>query len=70
MNDDGVIIPTDEEMRADLPTFITNTYTRFLVRYPSVSEETWYTNYIETNPYITPELVYFSFALSNEYLYY
>jgi hypothetical protein len=70
MNDDGVVMPTDEEMRADLPTFITNTYTRFLVRYPSVSEETWYANYIETNPYITPELVYFSFALSNEYLYY
>ncbi len=70
MNDNGVIMPTDEEMRIDLSTFINNTYTRFLVRYPSVSEETWYTNYIENNPYVTPELVYFSFALSNEYLYY
>ncbi len=70
MNDDGVIMPTDEEMRADIPAFIKDTYTRFLVRYPSVSEETWYVNYIENNPYVTPELVYFSFALSNEYLYY
>lgn len=70
MNDEGVIMPTDEQMRSDLPNFITNTYTRFLVRYPSVSEETWCTNYIENNPYVTPELVYFSFALSNEYLYY
>lgn len=70
MNDEGIIMPTDEQMRADLPNFITNTYTRFLVRYPSVSEETWHTNYIENNPYVTPELVYFSFALSNEYLYY
>lgn len=70
MNDDGVIMPTEEDMRADIRTFIDDTYTRFLVRYPTESERTWYLNYIDNNPYVTPELVYFSFALSNEYLYY
>lgn len=70
MNDDGVIMPTEDQMRDELDTFINDTYTRFLVRYPTESERTWLKNYIDTNPYVTPELVYFSFALSNEYLYY
>ena len=70
MNDGGVIMPEEDEMRADLDAFINDTYTRFLVRYPTESERTWLKNYIDTNPYVTPELVYFSFALSNEYLYY
>ena len=29
-----------------------------------------YRNYIEADPYVTPELIYFSFALSDEYMYY
>jgi len=70
MNNGGIIMPTEEEMRENIDLFISNTYTRFLVRLPTESEKTWYRNYIENNPYITPELVYFSFALSNEYLYY
>lgn len=70
MNENGVIMPTEDEMRDDLEQFVEDTYTRFLVRYPTESEKTWYINYIDNNPYITPELVYFSFALSNEYLYY
>lgn len=70
MNNDGVQMPTDDEMRTDIRSFVDDTYTRFLVRYPTESERTWYVNYIDNNPYVTPELVYFSFALSNEYLYY
>ncbi|MFK7755931.1 MAG: hypothetical protein AB8B53_03245 [Flavobacteriales bacterium] len=70
MNDSGVLMPSEDEMRANLDVFINDTYTRFLVRYPTESERTWLRNYIDTNPYVTPELVYFSFALSNEYLYY
>ena len=70
MNEEGVIMPSEDQMRSDLETFVNETYVRFLVRYPSASEKTWYVNYIDNNPYVTPELVYFSFALSNEYLYY
>ncbi len=70
MNEEGVIMPTEDEMRADIEKFIEDTYTRFLVRFPTESEKTWYINYIDNNPFVTPELVYFSFSLSNEYLYY
>jgi hypothetical protein len=69
-NADGVVMPTLEQMNADINTFIDNTYKRFFVRMPAESERTWLRNFIQNNPYMTPELVYFSFALSNEYLYY
>lgn len=70
MNRPEVVLPTNEEMRADLDGFITETYNRFLVRNPTESERQYFKNYISTNPNVTPELVYFSFALSNEYQYY
>jgi len=70
MNEDGVIMPSEDEMRNDIEKFVEDTYVRFLVRFPTESENSWYINYIDNNPYVTPELVYFSFALSNEYLYY
>lgn len=70
MNKPGVQIPTDSEMRLDLDYFITETYERFLVREPSQAEITYFRNYIVADPNVTPELVYFSFALSNEYLFY
>lgn len=69
-NAPGVIIPTVAEMQADINLFIDNTYKRFFVRLPTEGERTWTRNFIQNNPYMTPELVYFSFALSNEYLYY
>lgn len=70
MNEPGVLIPSVEEMNADLDTFIEDTFIRFLVRYPTEAEKLWLRNFITTNPYVTPEIVYFSFALSNEYMYY
>ncbi|MBK6753089.1 MAG: hypothetical protein IPG69_05740 [Flavobacteriales bacterium] len=70
MNKPGVIIPSDTVMRADIDAFVHGTYNRFLVRDPSEAERTWFRNMIEADPNVTPELVYFSFALSNEYLYY
>jgi hypothetical protein len=70
MNKDGVQIPTEEEMDADIETFIIDTYIRFLVRYPTEAEKTYVRQFIQSNPFMTPELVYFSFALSNEYMYY
>jgi len=70
MNKPGVIMPTDSAMRADIGSFIIDTYERFLVRDPSQAEITYFKNFILADPNVTPELVYFSFALSNEYLFY
>lgn len=70
MNQGGVILPSNEEMRADVDGFITETYNRFLVRNPTEAERQYFKNYINTHPNVKPELVYFSFALSNEYQYY
>jgi hypothetical protein len=70
MNENGVILPSNEEMRADIDVFLTETYNRFLVRNPTEAERQYFKNYINTHPNVRPELVYFSFALSNEYQYY
>ena len=70
MNKPGVQIPTDSAMHADMDKFVIETYKRFLVREPSQAEITYFKNFILSDPNVTPELVYFSFALSNEYLFY
>ncbi len=70
MNKDGVQLPTVEEMNADINGFIEETYIRFFVRYPTEAEKTYVKNFIESNAYMTPELVYFSFALADEYMFY
>ncbi len=70
MNKPGVIIPADTAMRADLDKFIVDTYKRFLIREPSEAEKTYFRNTITADPNITPELVYFSFAISDEYMFY
>jgi hypothetical protein len=57
-------------MNADIDTFIDDTYVRFYVRFPTEAEKTYVRNFIQSNPYMTPELVYFSFALSDEYMFY
>lgn len=70
MNEPGVILPSDSVMRANPEAFVIETYERFFVRRPSEAEKTWFIQYIEANPTLSTELVYFAFALSNEYLYY
>jgi hypothetical protein len=70
MASEDVLLPSEQEMNADLDAFIHATYVRFLVRYPTEAETTWLANFVENNPAMTPELVYTSFALSDEYLYY
>lgn len=70
MNKSNVILPTKTEMDADLDTFVEDVYVRFLVRKPTEAEKTWFKNYLLSNPQLTPEMVYFSFALSNEYKFY
>ncbi len=69
-NDSGVQLPAVADMNNDPDAFIEETYKRFFVRLPNEAEKTWIRNFIQSNPYMTPELVYFAFALSNEYQYY
>lgn len=70
MNKPGVNLPSEEEMNTDLDQFIEDTYVKFYVRYPTAAEKEYLRNFISSNPYMTPEMVYFSFALSDEYMYY
>ena len=70
MNRPGVIIPSDEDMRGDIDTFLDETYRRFYVREPTEAEKAFLKNMIQSNPDITAELVYFSFAMSEEYQFY
>lgn len=74
MNKPGTIIPTKSEMASDVDKFIVDTYNRFFIRNPTEAEKTYFNNYITSNitatDTILPELVYMSFALSNEYMYY
>jgi hypothetical protein len=69
-NEPDVTLPTMEALQADPDAFIDETYVRFFVRLPSVAERTYLRNFIDNHPGMTPELIYMSFALSEEYLYY
>jgi hypothetical protein len=70
MNDPNIRIPADSVMRKNVDLFIELTYKRFLIRNPTELEKTWFRNFIENNPKVTPELIYMAFALSNEYYFY
>lgn len=70
LNSSDVILPEVNEMRADLPKFVKETYRRFYVREPSQIELEYYVNYLENNTNVNPEMVYFSFAISDEFFFY
>lgn len=70
MNRPGVILPDDQLMRDDLDAFLLATYKRFFVREPTEAEKAYMKSYIQSNPDISAELVYFSFAMSEEYQFY
>lgn len=70
MQDPGVQLPNAEIITQDPEGFINDTYVRFLVRYPTEAERTWMRNFLASHPTMNPELVYTSFALSEEYLHY
>ena len=70
MNSDEVIIPSDSLMRADLDVFLEETYKRFFVREITEAEREFFLNYLNANPNVSSEMVYMSFALSNEYQFY
>ena len=60
-------IPTDQEMKADVNTFIKDTYHKLLNRDPNEFEVWYLTNEINTDASITAELVYYGILTSDEY---
>ena len=69
-NNSNVSLPTVDEMNADLFGFVEDTYRNYYLRIPSQAEKEWVAHFIQQHSGMTPELVYFAFALSNEYLHY
>lgn len=69
-NRPGVVIPTMQEMRANIDSFVIKTYLRFYLREPSEAEKSYFNNFIKSNPNLVPELVYTAFASSDEYAFY
>ena len=70
LNKPGTQIPTKTQMNADVPTFIKNTYSKFLNRTPNEFELWSTTNIIKADTSITPELVFYGMLTSNEYRHY
>ena len=70
IGDPDVALPSEQEMRSDVEAFVIETYKRFFVRLPTEAEKTFFVNFIESHPNLTPEHLYFTFATCNEYYYY
>ena len=70
MNRPDVKLPTDLEMRANVDSFVVKTFERFYVRRPTASEKEYFRNIIGTRTDLKAEIIYTSFALSDEYQYY
>lgn len=68
--DPTAVVPTDLQMRADIETFIEESYIRFFQRNPSEYEKHFLKDLITNDNDITVENVYTSFVLSNEYYFY
>ena len=69
-NQSTIKIPSDAEMRNNIPVFIENTYKRFYLRLPTEAEKMYFVNYIKNNTNVTVEMVYTAFSTSDEYSYY
>jgi len=70
VNSAGVNLPSDADMRADIPKFVEETYIRFYLRKPTAYEAKFLKEEIENDPGLTPKLIYAAFAESNEYKFY
>jgi hypothetical protein len=66
----GIQIPSNQQMRDDIPQFVSDTYLKFFLRNPTPYEAYQLKKMIADDLAITPEMVYAAFALSNEYNFY
>jgi hypothetical protein len=70
MNKEGVAIPSDSLMRADLNLYLEDAYKRFFVRDITEAEREYFLNFFAAHPNVSSEMVYTAFSLSNEYQFY
>lgn len=70
LSQSDVQIPSNQQMRDDIPVFVSNTYLKFYLRNPTPYESYQLNKMISDDPDITPEMIYAAFALSNEYNFY
>ncbi|MFW5658909.1 MAG: hypothetical protein ACOCZ8_02890 [Bacteroidota bacterium] len=70
LSDPRVTLPSNADMRADIPAFVDATYEKFYVRPPTEYERHGMVKMITEDPEMTVEEIYFAFLTSNEYRYY
>lgn len=70
LNSQNASIPTVTQMNSDVKQFVVNTYKKFYNREPNEFELWQFTNLINSDSTMTPEMVYYAFMTSNEYRYY
>ena len=70
LNNPAADVPGVQEMKADVPAFIRETYRRFYVREPGEYELWYFENLIATDDSITPEIIFYAFLTSDEYRYF
>lgn len=70
LNSPDLQLPGNEDMLSDIPAFVEEVYIRFYQRNATPYEKLYLTNLIEEDQSLTVQLIYTSFALSNEYYFY
>ncbi len=63
-------IPGNQQMRANIPQFVIDTYLNLYNRYPDEYESWKLRQMIETDAGITPEMVFYAMMTADEYRYY
>lgn len=70
LNRQGAQIPTDQQMRSNIPAFVESAYLKFYNRKPNEFESWKLKDIIEKNQDITVKTVYYSLMTSEEYRYF
>ena len=70
LNSPAVQIPTSQQMRTDVPQFVSGAYRKFFNRDPNEFEKYFISKIIQDDTTIAPVVVYYSLMTSNEYRYY
>jgi len=70
LNRTDVQIPTNQQMRSDVPAFVNQAFQKLFNRTPDAFENYFVTNIIQLDATISPVVVYYALMTSNEYRYY
>lgn len=70
VNRQGAQVPTLFDMKDNPTKFISDTYKKFYVRQPTALELKYWLDAIAQQETLTPQVIYYSFLVSNEYRFY